>query len=79
MNFYRWLKRFQEQNRGKNKYFFSENFDISSLIKGSGISFVDFKNRKSFFNSKILLRFWKYTKVSIHLYVLMKLLRHLGR
>ncbi len=46
------VREFQEENKGKNKYFFSNDFSISNLIKGSGISFVDFKNKKSMFNSK---------------------------
>ncbi len=46
------VKKFQEKNKGKNKYLFGNGFSISHLIKGSGISFVDFKNKKSMFNSK---------------------------
>ncbi len=45
-------RKFQEENRDKNKYLFDDGFSISRLIKGSGILFVDFKNKKSMFNSK---------------------------
>jgi ABC-type glycerol-3-phosphate transport system substrate-binding protein len=50
------IKKFQEENKGGNKYFFSSDFSISSLINGSGISFVDFKSKKSFFESKDFIK-----------------------
>ncbi len=42
-------KKFAGEN--KNKYFFYW-LDISDLIRGSGITFVDYKNKKTFYNSK---------------------------
>lgn len=45
------VKRFRQENRDRNKYFFSGEFNISYLIDGSGISFVDYKNKKSRYNS----------------------------
>jgi ABC-type glycerol-3-phosphate transport system substrate-binding protein len=46
------VRRFQDENRGRNKKsFFNSGFDISYLINSSGMSFVDFKNKKSRYNS----------------------------
>jgi ABC-type glycerol-3-phosphate transport system substrate-binding protein len=38
-------------NKENKKYFLFPHFGIRDLIKGSGLSFVDYKNKKSTFNS----------------------------
>ncbi len=45
-------KKYREENKGKNKYFFSKQFNISRMMKSCWISFVDYKNKKSLFDSK---------------------------
>ncbi|MDP4181846.1 MAG: ABC transporter substrate-binding protein [Bacillota bacterium] len=56
------VRKYQEKNKDKKKYFFSDDFDISSLMKSSGLSFVDYKNRKSLFNTKDFIEILKIYK-----------------
>ncbi len=44
------VSEFRKKNPGK--YFFNSQLDFKSVILSSGLSFVDYKNKKENFNSK---------------------------
>lgn len=45
------VQKYMSNNNTEKKYFFDSEFGIMDLIKGSGVSFIDFKNKKSSFDS----------------------------
>jgi multiple sugar transport system substrate-binding protein len=57
-----YIKNYIAENKGKDRYFFDENFGFKTMVQNSGISFVDYKNKKTNFNSKEFIELMKIYK-----------------
>jgi len=46
------VKRYMEENRGENAYFFDSDFTFRDILNASGLKIIDYENKQTFFKTK---------------------------